>query len=235
MTDKVCVFTATCEQDWNRYGDQYLREMERLDLPFVLHFDRCFFPELIGHPLFIGYHKQPDTGMEFEERHKQTIFDMVVAKKFDWAMAWDTDETYEKRLPERLPAVLKVATDDYDLVTFRWINLWNDQDHIRVDSFFAQGNHVKLYNLQGGRRYVFDSPITNGAKLQGPRERVFYSDLVCLHWGQMTREDRLTKKERWDRIYSKALKGDKNPIGFWNAALDEVNYPPTIVKHGYFQ
>lgn len=55
-------------------------------------------------------------------------------------------------------------------------------------------------------------------------------DLVCLHWGLFDRATRELHKERWDRIYSKAV--GSNPYGLWKEALDETNLK--VVPHNYF-
>jgi hypothetical protein len=58
------------------------------------------------------------------------------------------------------------------------------------------------------------------------------ADLVCLHAGMMTPELRRLHKERWDRIYSTALRGDPNPLGFWRQAI-ETEKDAVLIRHGY--
>jgi hypothetical protein len=127
-----------------------------------------------------------------------------------------------------------------DYVRVHWVNCWGDKDHIRVDGVFASSWRVKVYNVGRGWKWRFDHPITYGCKMVdsqgqvmegvGRKERL---DIACLHHGLMTRELRVMHKERWDRIYSTALRGDPNPYGFWNLCLDEENYPPEVIENPY--
>lgn len=228
----VCAFTSVCEED-RGWIDQYLAEMERLALPFAVHLDRCSNDTMlrfIRHPQFVCCTEQHDRKTEFTEQHKQDVLDAVAGSDCGWALAVDIDETFEADAPARLAAL---GNTTVDLITARWLNLWGDRDHVRVDQCFAESHRVKLYNLRSGR-WVFDHPITNGAKLTGKAEpSVLRSDLVCLHWGNITQEQRLFHKARWDRIYSTALRGDLNPYGYWKMICDE-SIKPVLIKHGYF-
>ncbi len=245
MTNTIGVYTCVCEEDAG-WVPQYLEEIERLDLDFVVYLDRCsaktklLFAE---HPHCLDLVFQNDPDLEFNEQHKQKAFDRLVKAGYDWAMAWDIDETYEKDAPRKLKHIAGLDTDYVDV---RWLNLWNDVHHIRIDGPFQSGHRVKFYNLKTFK-WLFDHPTTNGAKacsadgkplrynphkptaLASPR--LVKYDLVTLHHGMMTRELRELHKTRWDRIYTHAV--GANPYGFWNYALDEDNYPPTIERHTY--
>lgn len=227
----VCAFTSLVGEDAH-WLPQYLAEAERLRMPFVMHFDRCSRATkdaARGSPFCVGSTEQNNPAIEFTEQHKQRAFDKVADHRFDWAMAWDADEVYERDAPEKL-AALEHA--DADCLDTRWLNLWGDAQHVRVDGKWAEGHRVKLYNLQGGRRWHFDHPITNGAKLVGRVALTAKLDLVCLHHGLKTHELRVQHKERWDRIYSKALRGDPNPYKAWDYALDP-SITPIVIRHGY--
>lgn len=239
---KICAFTSVCQEDLSTWTDKYLEEAERLRIPFAIHFDRCnhldiYRSTLVSHPLCIGYSSQNNESLEFDETHKQWVFDLVVlAKRYSWAMAWDIDETYERKAIAKLAEIEKLEADYVDV---KWVNLWNDPRHIRVDGPFSQGHRVKFYNLMSvpqGFKWKFTGKITNGAKLVNSRGTPVSTvggkhDLVCLHWGMMTQKLREQHKTRWDRIYTKAV--GANPYGFWCYALDEENYPPVIDTHKY--
>lgn len=238
----ICAFTSVCEED-GIWVDQYLAEIDRLVMPFAVHLDRWsptseVADRLLKHPLCVGSTRQNKVEVEFNETHKQRVFDLVVGFRFKWAMAWDIDETFEASACTKIGEVLDQAAT-YDSVIVKWWNLWDDPYHIRVDGPFGSGYRDKIYNLSA-RRWKFCSLVVNGPKLMCPSGEplpnsmmVHYnSDLVCLHHGMMTRELREQHKARWDRIYSTALRGDNNPYGIWNYALDEVKYPPVVVKYG---
>jgi|GEM_PF-6284115 len=235
---KVVAYTAVCEED-SHYISQYLAEVERVDVPFAIHLDRCSEAtknKLINHRLCVGYTSQDDPDLEFDETHKQAVFDLVVKSDADWALAWDIDETWEKRAPEKMAEIRERSCHAVDTL---WKNLWNDPQHIRVDGPFAQGHRIKFRALKTKFNYRFYCKVINGAKafIGGvPANNQLYrrekSDLVCVHWGLMTRSGRLLHKVRWDRIYTASV--GENPYGIWNYACNEEEYPPTVIEHDYF-
>ena len=232
---KVCAFTAVCEEDYDWVG-QYLDEAQRLRLPFAVHLDRCSAStrtRMVVHPLCVASTYQQYPAVEFTEQHKQGILDKVADLGYDWAMAWDVDETYERHFTDLLTTLGHEPQSKFDQVSVRWLNLWGDRDRVRVDQRFGSMRRVKFYNLQGGRRWDFDHPITNGAKLAGDGEAEWQSGAVCLHHGMMTPALRRLHRERWDRIYSTALRGDPNPYSFWKNAI-ETEAEAVTIRHGYF-
>lgn len=233
MNNTVCAFTAVCQEDlvWLH---KYLCEVERLNLPFGMHLDRCLphtWAFVQAHPLCLTTTISVSDA-EFNEQHKQPILDSITALGYGWAFAWDIDETYETGFRNKLDRLLPQLSGA-DCVDLRWLNLWDDERHVRTDRNFDAGHRVKLYNLNEGRRWAFDHPITNGAKLVGREGVTVKVDLVCLHHGMMTPELRRQHKARWDRIYSTALRGDPNPYGFWREAIATEDSAVTV-KHGYF-
>lgn len=237
----IGVYTSVCEED-ACWIPQYLKEVERLNLHFGMHLDRCstYTKNLIrSHPNCIGTTENilHPKAKEFNDTHKQGVFDLVVKAGFDWAMAWDIDETYARDTPQRLEEIQKL---DYDYIDTKWVNLWGDEFHIRVDGPFSGGHRVKFYNLQSGFHWKFEGPITNGAKgfkkpgaPWGGRSVCLggkFHQLVCMHWGMMTEELRLQHKARWDRIYTTAV--GNNPYGFWDYSLDS-SITPVIVPNEY--
>jgi hypothetical protein len=233
----VCMFVSVCRED-ECWVPQFLAEAERLKLPFAVHLDRLTndrqvpgptFERMVCHRLCVGVTSQPNQKVEFTEQHKQEVFDKVASLGYQWAFASDIDETYEQEARWKIEYISEL---DADLVDVRWLNLWGDKAHVRVDLNFATGHRVKFYNLRSGK-WVFDHPITNGAKLQGREAVTVKNDLVCLHHGMMTPELRRLHKERWDRIYSTALRGDPNPLGFWRQAI-ETEKDAVLIRHGYF-
>jgi hypothetical protein len=221
VSGPVCVFTSVCEAD-RGHVPRYLREMERLALPFAAHTDRCS-PKtrilLANHPLFVGGTRQDDPAVEFDETHKQAVFDLVAGLGYRWALALDVDEVFER---DAAPKIAAIAAGDDHLVTTRWLNLWLDEKHVRTDGPFRGGKRVKFYRLDK-HRWRFLKPTVNGAyAVNGRGERLaevphVNSDLVCLHYGLMTPELCLEHRERWDRIYGKC---GGNPYGTWRHACE---------------
>lgn len=232
----ICVFTSVCEED-AKHVSRWLQEMARLQLPFVVHFDRCradFVLDFLAaversgaEALYRDSTYQEFADVEFSEQHKQAPLDKVVEAGFDWACNLDIDETWEREAAEKFRQLDSLGAD---LVDVRWLNLWEHPDTLRTDPPFNTGHRAKFLNLKSGFEWRFNHPITNGAygiwRGDGPsREPALakFHDLVCLHWGMMTREDRLLHKARWDRIYSHHV--GNNPYHFWERMCDETIEP----------
>lgn len=224
----IGAYTSVCEEDACWIG-QYLAEAERLQLPFAVHLDRCSREtkkRFRKHPLCFAATEQDNPKLEFDETQKQAVFDKVEAAGFQWAMAWDIDETYEREAGRKLA---EIAALDADHVDIRWLNLWGDAQHIRVDPPLNTGHRVKFYRF-GNLQWRFTHKITNGPKPVEREPVLAKYDFVCLHWGLITRELRLLHKARWDRIYGAAV--GKNPYSFWSHCLDD-NYPAVVAANEY--
>lgn len=224
MDRTVCAFTSVCGED-EEWVDQYLAEVLRVDVPFVVMLHRCKLAlqyKLSSHRKCVGWYVYDG---DFDETRKQPILDMVASLSFHWAMPWDVDETWEADAPSKMRKLLADAIGD--CVDIGWVNLWGDDYHVRVDGPFGSGHRVKFLNLRSGA-WKFTHPVVNGAKLQGRRGVQVRGDLTCVHHGMKTHELRVMHKARWDRIYSEALRGDPNPYGFWNYALDPDVTPKVV-------
>lgn len=230
----VIAFSSVCEEDVHRWIPQYLAEAERLGIGFVMHFDRCSFDSIkwiTSHHLCQRFTVQPYTSIEFTEQHKQGIFDKLAECDADWGMAWDVDETWEKHAPEKLRTELHPMINSVDCIDCPHMNLWDSPDRIRIDGPLLYSHRIKFYNLRRIPKWRFDHPITNGCKPLDGRAAVISSwNLACLHWGNMLPEDRFKKKDRWDRIYTKAV--GANPYGFWDYVCNP-SIEPICVQNEY--
>ncbi len=236
MSDRVCFFVSVCQDDLH-----YLSDWVRwtAPCPFVVLFDRCptaTWGQVFDHPRCRGTYAQEDPAVEFEERLKQPLLNRAL-EVADWAFGLDVDERLEEGFFSKLLAALDAAEalpkGGADYAQFRWLNLWNDRQHIRRDGEWLSHKRACCYRGQG-RQWVFDHPITNGAKLQGRTGTMHYTgEPAILHAGMMTAALRREHKARWDRIYGTALNGDKNPYGFWNWAI-ETEGAAEVAPHGLF-
>jgi hypothetical protein len=240
----VCAFTSLCEEDAS-WIDQYLAEIERLYIPFVINFDRCSqrTKERIGnHRLCIGTCNQDNPAMEFSEKSKQPVLNVIarIAQEWGptWALAWDIDETWERDAPEKFAKLFnqQAAVEGTDVLRTRWVNLWGDPMHIRVDPPFRGVLREKLYRMAPRLAWKFVSSVTNGPRgydlNDGSYSRqVSNTDIVCLHHGLMTHELRALHRDRWNRIYGRAI--GKNPYQIWDCAFDPERCPPEIADNPY--
>lgn len=231
----VMVYTSVCEEDVP-WLDSYLGEMGRTGLPFCMHLDRCSdetFWRVTQHSNCQAVTQQKNPRVEFNETHKQEPFTCCVTARADWAIGLDVDEVFAKDVPEKLHEVI-ARHPAADVIDFKWVNVWEHDDLLRIDGPFADGHRTNLYNLTGGRRWRFTNPITNGAKLfrddkwVRDEAKAVARDLVVVHRGMKTLELREAHKTRWDRIYSVALRGDPNPYGFWCYACDTSIMPHLV-------
>lgn len=236
---QFAAFIEVCEQDVIHL-DTCLAEVTRLGMPFGIHFDRCSEAtkaRVRAHPFLVAEHSQDDHSVEYTEMHKQGVISKIMLlNRFKWLVHWNVDEVWEK---DTLQKLAKIADRDEHYLYCQWINCWGDVGHIRTDGPFNTPR-VKLYNLSKGK-WLANHAIIHGLKFLKTDGQIDESenvvkghvDLVCLHLGLMTRELREQHRERWDRIYNTATRGDGNPYGIWRMALDEETYPPTVSENTY--
>jgi hypothetical protein len=238
LTDDLIVFVSVSGEDAH-HVDRWLAEMTRLETMFVVHFDRCserMKQRFMWSRNLFGFTEQNDPAIEFTEQHKQGAMDLAQGSGRRWALALDIDETLEKLAVEKLAAMIALdrgidGGTHVDVYDCRWLNLWGDKWHIRADAHWLHGHRACLYNIGGGRKWRFDHPITNGAKLVDRPDTgiVAKLDLVVLHWGAILPEWRAVRKSRWDRIYGAAV--GENPYGHWRAEADETGLK--VIEHDY--
>lgn len=241
MRKDLVAFTPICEPDAMWIG-QYLREVERLDIGFGIHFDRCSSEtkfRLLSHRNCIASTAQDNPNLEYTEQHKQAIFDAVCTVGAEWALHWDADEVWEDDFIRKYEAEKKRKESH---LRVQWANCWETPDRIRSDDpgpqkLLSPSPRVKLYRVDGVR-WVFDHPVIYGCKevIDGVKRSKTQSkqlegdtDIVCLHAGLMTHELRLLHAARWDRVYGAAV--GENPYKLWHALMDHVSFPPQTVPN----
>ena len=236
--DNFCVYTSVCGEDTS-WIDGYLIQMNYHRIPFAMHFDRVtdsVKQRVIEHPYCVAYTEQNCQTIEFDETHKQAILDKVIGLKFDWAMSLDIDERLEEnfwlRWVNLRSSELIKELDTVDIVNIRYLHLWNDVYHYRTDGPFAIHKRASIIRLRKDSTWTFTTKVTNGPKLLRDgkvfeAEYASMDDLIVFHHGLMEPERRLFHKDRWDRIYTKAV--GNNPYGFWKYATDETIEPQLSV------
>lgn len=215
----VCVITAICEADAIRWGDQYLREMERLDVPFAIHLDKCTEEtrqRFISHPNCIGHTANCDPAVIFNETHKQGVLDIAAGSGATYSLSCDSDDTFE---PEA-PAKLRAMPTDIKLGLMRYWHVWGDWSTLRVDGPFNGAKRERIYNLKYCN-WHFRVPIVNGAyaSVDIPRDEWIDIGIACFHWGFIGIESCQEHRDRWNKIYG-AANGGTNPYGAWEWACD---------------
>lgn len=243
MRRDLVAFTPICEPD-SIWIDQYLREVERLDIPFGIHFDRCSDAtkrRMMSHSHCVAASAQDDPSIEYTEQHKQTIFDMVCdLGGHSWALHWDADEVWEDDFIRKFEAESHRPESH---LRVSWANMWETPDRIRWDAdspskLMCPSPRVKLYQIGEGQRWLFDHPVIYGCKeiVDGIKRSKTQckategdTDIVCLHAGLMTHELRMQHAERWDRVYGAAV--GENPYCLWHALMNHEKHPPRTVDN----
>lgn len=161
----VCVFTSVCEED-SYWLDQYLNDLQRIGLGFCMHFDRCsdtLKHKVVSHQMYRGHTEQNRKMIEFTEQHKQGVLDLVVSKRYRWAMAMDIDETHETDTSTKLLTLLESAeSENIHHCTVSFYTLWDHWKYHRYDGPFGQGVRTHLYKIEDGSKLYFRSAKVNG-------------------------------------------------------------------------
>jgi hypothetical protein len=221
----LCVFTAMIEEDAN-WLDMYLAGLNRLDLPFVMHFDRCSDEtkkKVASNQGCCGTTARNKPDREFEESDRQDVLNLVGRMGFDWALALDIDEVLERDAKPKL----EVLNASYaDVAEVQYWHLYRDFHTVCADSGSGMAGKItrtKGYHVGNGA-FTFASPIINRPRFCR-NYAVFKSDLVVLHTGFMTPELRAMHRARWTRIYGRF---GHNPYGKYEP---EREVPLEIVAH----
>jgi hypothetical protein len=238
MVEVIQAFTPICEDDAH-WIPQYLAEAERLDLRFAMHFDRCSNLTkhmLLSHRLCVGGTQQNDPDREYDETAKQVAMD-IANTGVQWVLHWDMDETWNVK---DLAELERSLPSDALAIDVRWVNLWEDDRHIRTDGVLGgySATRTKLYRSTWRRshtqKWVFRSPLVYGPSLMQYGRALEHTpakalSVHCQHHGYKTRELRLQHKARWDRVYGAHHDG-VNPYGTWAFLCDE-SITPTVEEY----
>lgn len=207
---KVGAVTPMCEED-AQWLPQYLAEVERLQMHFAVHFDRCskeFRDRVKAHPLYIGC--TLNVHGTYEERFREGPLRVLEKAKFGVAVFMDMDETFEPAFGSKLA---KFVRHPWDCARIYWYNMWEDTETIRLDNP-SNPHRMKLFRL-GEANWTFKGITVDPY----PDRKVCTgnTNMVSFNWGLMSQELREMHKRRWDTIYAKAV--GKNPYGFWDYIL----------------
>lgn len=232
---RLIAFTAVCEED-RAYAPQYIKEAERLNLEFVIHFDKCSrstIQQFQASDLFKGSTQNDDPAKLFSDADRQGIFDL--ASRFSTRLlSWDVDETWERDFRTKWSLLDK----SFETVLVRVAHLWDSKEHVRSDAAFQKVNPIRrrIFSNENGQLFRYTAPCIASPSLLNvlPGDsREIYSDITCVHWGFLTAKDRLKHKNRWDRLFNYHM--GRNPYGFWNFICDEESYPAETTPHNLFE
>jgi hypothetical protein len=226
VNKKIGFITPVCEEDAVRWGAQYLEEITRLGFPFAMHFtDGNRLTSDAGkeahnrfrhHPLYVGASIGPKD-RSFRDHDRQGAYDILERKRFDATILMDIDETWEANFHSKIEALFQ--RDDWDAGRVHWINVWERPDQLRIDNP-SNPYRVKINRLDQGKRWHWMGwSVDPYIMPERPRSRDLGTDLVCLHWGLMTRELRLFHRDRNHQLFKESY--GECPFEYWDYLLDE--------------
>lgn len=233
MNRDLCFLMTTCDEDC-RHFDRKLAEFTKLGYPFTVNFDHCSHETkqiFKRHPLYLGGHENDDPRRVFTEAHRQPALDIIVRQGFRWATYTDTDEVLDRRAPEMIPRLLEL---DVDEIICHRVELWGDGTQRRVDGPYGPPGEFcrRFYNLRTGIWKYKDADVHAPAWTpRGPDQpkREVTSRLSVIHYGLMSMDDILRKKNRWTTIYTRGL-GRMPYAGFYDYL---TTHEPSLVPFDY--
>lgn len=132
----------------------------------------------------------------FEDtRNRNILMDLVSFFFVDWIFTLDADERFDKRYD----GIYSLLDSKYDVLGFRYVNLWDNEHTYRVDfdptnhqgvalrrRMFRNMGRSQIYSLDNKKIHVNPVPTTQ------PHE---YTPILILHYGTLTSQERLSKVE----------------------------------------
>lgn len=166
-----------------------------------------------------------------EDRDKNWLLQHVEAavNPGEWILAIDGDEEIE---PGGLEKIARIAGNSphHDTYKFQVLYLWDSPEQVRVDGVYARFFRPSMFRMRPGAR--FRSHAGAGFHCGNVPEpiRIDYADVRLLHWGYMTREDRLRK-------YAFYTAPDKQPVperedGYRHCVVGDLFPASSQFRHG---
>ncbi|MEW6606034.1 MAG: glycosyltransferase [bacterium] len=152
-------------------------------------------------------------------------------KKPDWILAFDADELFEKRVNRKV--LEELAFKGHNSYYFRFVHLWDDREHIRVDRGWDKLYKVIFYKFQPDQEQKFAKKALHCGLAplyahQKPRPEV--SGYIVKHLGYMKPEDRKKKFLRYNRFDSS---GFYKPKWWYNSIIEKGKIIPFEENYGY--
>lgn len=221
-----------------KHFPRFLKEIDRLGLPFAVYFDHCTretYKLFSSHRLYFDGFDDVDQYSSFDEGSRRYPLNILIKAGFGHILQMDLDETLERDGPAKLRDVLKNGAD----VTGFWcLDIWDRPESSlseteepgfwrRIDGPFGAGKREKVFKVTGNTlrwpaatAHAPDVWPTGKTKEESV---VKMADISVIHWGIRNLADAQFHRERWDRIYTRAVGG--NPYQGYEYYFDKATVP----------
>lgn len=157
---------------------------------------------------------------------KEALFKYVIAHKPDWVLAFDADEIFDDRLDrKKLEELASGKATSYD---FNFIQLWDDEKHMRVDGGWGDFWNCRFYKYQPQQSQEWlRKALHCGLWPIYARQQAIMIPYIVKHYGYMKPEHRVKKVERYDTYDPQRVYQDKE---WYQSMKFEGNDPRMKIK-----
>lgn len=154
---------------------------------------------------------------------KESLFRYVIAHKPDWILAFDADEIFDDRLTRaKLEELASGKATSYD---FNFIQLWDDEKHMRVDGGWGDFWNCRFYKYQENQDQSWlRKALHCGLWPIYARQQAIMIPYIVKHYGYMKPEHRPAKIWRYDTYDPQKVYQDKE----WYASMKFEQSDPRI-------
>lgn len=148
---------------------------------------------------------------------KEWALQLVSKENPDWILAFDADELMDYRVDRKV--LENLAFKKYNSYYFRFVHLWNNKRHIRIDGSWDRLYKVIFYKYQKDKEQKFRrSALHCGVAPLYAHQSPGMSGYLVKHYGYMKLEDRDKKVERYNKYDPR---GFYKPQRWYNSIKEE--------------
>ncbi len=161
----------------------------------------------------IEYHRYPESIWATGQwKIKESLFRYVIkhlaGESNPWVLAFDFDELFDDRLTrEKLEELANRKATAYE---FNFIQLWDDENHMRVDGGWGDFWNVRFFKYQPEQSQEWlRKPLHCGLWPIYARRQAIMIPYIVRHYGYMNPAHRKKKVERYDKYDPQRVYQDK--------------------------
>lgn len=187
-------------------ADKYLADVLRRNLPLVDSLvcwgdapDRRSEEMVLRYPR-VEYHRYHESiwGTSQNRIKEALLTRYVKPKQPDWCLCFDADEIFDKRITREK---LEELSQDGLAYSFRFITLWDDEEHHRVDGGWGHFWNCRFFKFLPNERQEFmRRNVHCGLAPMYALSKSTDIHYLVKHYGYMNREHRQQKVERYKKF-----------------------------------